>query len=44
VLFDELVAAVRALGVTVATGQFGADMLVAIENDGPATFLVHSRE
>ena len=41
-LFDDLVAAVRALGVEVQTGQFGADMKVSLTNDGPATFIVSS--
>jgi D-tyrosyl-tRNA(Tyr) deacylase len=41
-LFDELVAAVRALGVRVETGEFGADMQVRLTNDGPVTFLVDS--
>lgn len=44
VMFDRLVAAVRATGVTVATGQFGAHMDVSLVNDGPVTFLVDSRE
>lgn len=43
-LFTRLVAAVRNTGVAVATGQFGADMQVELVNDGPATFLVDSRE
>jgi D-aminoacyl-tRNA deacylase len=42
--FDELIAAVRAAGVEVATGEFGADMLVTLANDGPATFILNSRE
>jgi D-tyrosyl-tRNA(Tyr) deacylase len=42
-LFDELVAAVQRQGVTVATGEFGADMKVSLTNDGPVTFLVRSR-
>lgn len=42
-LFDEVVAAVRATGVTVATGRFGADMQITLTNDGPATFIVNSR-
>jgi D-tyrosyl-tRNA(Tyr) deacylase len=42
--FDQLVAAVRALGVNVETGQFGADMQVALVNDGPVTFLLDSRQ
>jgi D-tyrosyl-tRNA(Tyr) deacylase len=43
-LFDELVKAVAASGVGVATGQFGADMKVELVNDGPTTFLVNSTE
>ena len=43
-LFDGLVCAVRSLGVSVATGQFGADMAVTLTNDGPVTFIVDSRE
>jgi len=42
--FDQLTAAVRALGVNVETGQFGADMQVALVNDGPVTFLLDSRQ
>lgn len=41
-LFDYLVSAVRKLNVPVATGQFGADMRVALTNEGPATFIVDS--
>ena len=32
----------RGLGVTVAEGRFGADMLVDLRNDGPVTILVES--
>ena len=42
--FDALVEAVKRLGVPVETGRFGADMKVLIENDGPVTFIVDSRE
>jgi D-aminoacyl-tRNA deacylase len=42
-LFDDVVAAVKAAGLPVSTGQFGADMLVTLSNDGPATFIVDSR-
>ena len=42
-LFDALVTAVRATGVPVSTGVFGADMTVTIVNDGPATFILDSR-
>ncbi|MBX6377499.1 MAG: D-tyrosyl-tRNA(Tyr) deacylase [Clostridia bacterium] len=31
-------------GVSVATGRFGADMVVTLENDGPVTVLLDSRE
>ncbi len=31
------------LGKAVPTGQFGADMLVSLENDGPVTFMVESK-
>jgi D-aminoacyl-tRNA deacylase len=41
-LFDELIEAVRATGVPVATGRFGADMKVELVNDGPATFILNS--
>ena len=42
--FDAFVEAVRKLGLSVATGEFGADMLVSSANDGPATFIVDSRD
>jgi D-tyrosyl-tRNA(Tyr) deacylase len=37
-LFDRLVEAIRARHSPVATGAFGADMQVALVNDGPVTF------
>ena len=43
-LFDALVAAVRAQGVEVQTGVFGADMAVSLVNDGPVTVIVDSRK
>ncbi|MFI6980660.1 D-aminoacyl-tRNA deacylase [Embleya sp. NPDC050154] len=39
-LVAEVVAALRALGAQVATGVFGADMKVALVNDGPMTLVV----
>jgi len=39
-LFDEVVAGLRELGATVATGIFGADMKVRLVNDGPFTVLL----
>jgi D-tyrosyl-tRNA(Tyr) deacylase len=35
--------ALRRRGQTVATGEFGADMQVALVNDGPVTFLLRVR-
>jgi D-tyrosyl-tRNA(Tyr) deacylase len=37
-LFDKLVKDVSATGIKVGTGTFGADMQVALVNDGPVTF------
>lgn len=39
-LVDEVVARLRALGATVATGRFRTDMQVALVNDGPVTVIV----
>ena len=39
-LVDAVVTALRARGATVATGRFGADMSVALVNDGPVTILL----
>ncbi len=41
-LFDDLVERARAAWPRVATGEFGADMQVALVNDGPVTFLLES--
>lgn len=40
--FDALADAVRARGVHVETGVFGAHMRVSIENDGPVTIVLES--
>lgn len=37
-LYEHFVASAKQLGLTVATGQFGADMKVHLVNDGPVTF------
>jgi len=39
-LVDEVVAALRKLGATVATGRFGAQMRLALTNEGPFTVLL----
>lgn len=42
-LFDRFVANARASHETVATGEFGSDMQVALVNDGPVTFWLEVR-
>ena len=42
-LYEAFVEAVRALGVPVATGRFGAMMDVELVNDGPVTLIVESK-
>ncbi len=42
-LYEKFVDLLRAAGVHVETGRFGADMMVEIHNDGPVTFLLESR-
>lgn len=42
-LYEQFLAALQALGLPVASGEFGADMQVELVNDGPVT-LVLSRE
>ena len=43
-LYAEFAAALRARGLTVATGVFRAEMLVHLVNDGPVTVLLDSRK
>jgi D-aminoacyl-tRNA deacylase len=39
-LYGRFIAALRGHGLDVATGEFGADMLVEIHNDGPVTLIL----
>jgi D-tyrosyl-tRNA(Tyr) deacylase len=39
-LVDAVAAELRALGAHVETGEFGADMKVALVNDGPITIII----
>lgn len=41
-LVDAVAEELRALGATVATGVFGADMAVDLVNDGPVTLILDS--
>lgn len=43
-LCDEFTAALKEMGHTVATGEFGAHMDVSIENKGPVTLVLTSGE
>ena len=42
-LYEAFVHAVKAQGVPVATGQFGADMQVELINDGPVTLVIDAK-
>ena len=42
-LYEDFVAEVRKTGLEVQTGEFGADMQVALVNDGPVTIWIDSR-
>jgi D-tyrosyl-tRNA(Tyr) deacylase len=39
-LYERFLATLRSRGLTVAAGEFGADMLVEIHNDGPVTLIL----
>lgn len=41
-LYEYFKTALSGLGITTASGEFGADMLVEIENDGPVTMMLES--
>jgi D-aminoacyl-tRNA deacylase len=41
-LVDAFAAALRELGLQVATGRFGADMAVSLVNDGPITLVLEN--
>ncbi len=43
-LYKHFVEQVKSKGVNVATGRFGADMKVALVNDGPVTLILDSKE
>ena len=43
-LYQRVASGLRALGLPVQTGRFGADMQVALVNDGPVTFLIFTRQ
>ena len=38
--YERFISALRDLGIPVETGEFGADMLVLLRNDGPVTLML----
>src|SRR5262249_43985501 len=42
-LYEAFINSVKALGIRVAEGRFGADMKVELVNDGPVTLIVDSK-
>lgn len=42
-LYDEFIKLLKTSGLKVETGEFGADMKVEINNDGPVTLLLDSK-
>ena len=43
-LYEDFVEKLRAQGITVGTGEFGAHMMVELTNDGPVTILLESKK
>lgn len=43
-LYEEFVKLIKASNLKVETGEFGADMKVSINNDGPVTILLDSKK
>ena len=43
-LYERFIAALRTLGLPVASGRFGADMKVSLLNDGPVTILLDTAQ
>ena len=42
-MYEQAIAMISREGITVASGEFAADMQVSLVNDGPVTFLLDSR-
>lgn len=43
VLYQQFIREIQAFSIPVQSGQFGADMQVTLQNDGPVTLLLESR-
>ena len=42
-LYDQVVTGLKARGIPVEIGVFGAHMVVSLQNDGPVTFVLNTR-
>ena len=42
-MYAQVIAEIKKEGISVASGEFAADMQVSLVNDGPVTFLIDSR-
>jgi len=42
-MYEQAIAMIRGEGITVASGEFAADMKVSLINEGPVTFLLDSK-
>ncbi len=44
ILYEKFITSIKNSKINVKTGKFGADMLVTINNDGPVTIIIDSKE
>lgn len=44
ILYEKFISSFKDSNINVKTGEFGADMLVTINNDGPVTIIIDSKE
>lgn len=42
-LYEQLIESLKATGIEIKTGTFGADMKVSLTNDGPVTIIIDSK-
>jgi D-tyrosyl-tRNA(Tyr) deacylase len=42
-LYEQLIESLKATGIEIKTGRFGADMKVSLTNDGPVTIIIDSK-
>jgi D-tyrosyl-tRNA(Tyr) deacylase len=44
ILYDKFISSLKEENIEIKTGEFGSDMLVTINNDGPVTIIIDSKE